>query len=149
MKDTRCTNPNAHTANHYLILLWDTLVGHSCTRHSCGTLLWTLLRDTLVKTLVGHSRATLLRDTVVVADALVENSWGALSCDTCVGHSLLWGTLVGRSCGTLLWETLVGLRTLSWDTLVEYSCPALLWNTLLRDALAGHCCRILLWQTLM
>ena len=53
-------------------------MGHSCGRHSCGTLFW--------DTLVGHSHATVL--------------W-----DTLAGHShatVLWDTLLGHSCGTLL-----------------------------------------------
>ena len=94
-------------------LLWDTLVGHSCT---CGTLLW--------DTLVGHSCGTLW-------DTLVGHSYGTLLWDTLVGYScrtLLWDTLVGHSCGILLY-TLVGHSCRS------HSCGTLLTSVFVRDFL--------------
>ena len=86
---------------------------HSCSKHSCGILLYVtcgaVLYDThscvtpLRNTLVGHY-GTLLRDTLVRhscrTDTLVKHSCGAL-----VGHScpkILWGTLAEHSCRTLL-----------------------------------------------
>ena len=82
------------------------LLQNTLAWHSSRTIVWTLLRDTLVaySTLVGHSCGTLLRDT------LVKHSCGTLLLDTLVAHSgkthsLSLNTLK-HSCKTLLLDTL-------------------------------------------
>ena len=95
------TNPNAHMhpkTNGQT--LFETLVGHSCRRHSCGT--FTLVEHYCRDCRVAQSTQSC--GTLVTRKALVAHS----SCDTLVGHSLLSDTLVGHYARKLLTETLVG-----------------------------------------
>ena len=76
--------------------------------------------------------------------------------ETLLWDTLLWGTLVGHSCGALLWDTLVGhsCGTLMRDTWGTLSCDTLVGHshcsrTLLCDTLVGHSCWTLLRGTLM